>query len=54
MKELMCKKRHILIDNALNKCDECYKKQLSGFIDKVMCQDFNLMYYENEEVEKRF
>jgi hypothetical protein len=49
MKELMCKKRRLLIDTELKKCDECYKKQLSGFIDKPMCQGFNLMYYENEE-----
>lgn len=49
MKELMCKKRRLLIDNELKKCDECYKRNQSGFIDKNMCQDFNLMYYENNE-----
>jgi len=45
MQELFCKKRHLVITD-LKQCEQCHKKQLSGFVDKEMCMDFNLCYVE--------
>jgi len=46
MKAIMCKKRQIMIDKELEKCNECIKKSLSGFVDKETCEGFNLNYVE--------
>jgi hypothetical protein len=54
MKKLICIKRLIEIDIHQSKCLECCKKGLSGFIDKEMCQDFNLSYKEESDDRSNF
>jgi hypothetical protein len=45
MRELFCKKRHISIQN-LDQCQKCVQNGCSGFVDKELCQEFNLCYVQ--------
>ena len=48
-KKYYCKKRCVSIDIDFEICKDCCKRKLSGFEDIKMCEEFNLMFVDDNE-----
>jgi hypothetical protein len=48
-KKYYCKKRYISIDLDFEICKDCCRRKLSGFEDVRMCEEFNLMFVDDNE-----
>lgn len=44
-----CKKRCVKVDVDFEICNDCVKRELSGFGDKEMCIGFNICYEEEKK-----
>jgi len=48
MKRYFCKKQNKVVDLEKD-CDSCIKESKSGFLNKLMCQQFNLQIVEENK-----